>query len=42
MMLVRLARLIGFVLLAIAMLLVGIWCAVAVWYQCSLEPWRTY
>src|SRR5271170_6785632 len=39
--LLRLARLIGFVLLATGMLAVGIWCSVAVWYQCPLEPWRS-
>ena len=39
--LARLARLIGLVLLAIGMSLVGIWCAVAVWYQCPFEPWRS-
>jgi hypothetical protein len=41
MMRVRLARLIRFILLAIAMLLIGIWCAVAVWYQFAHEPWRS-
>jgi hypothetical protein len=39
--LVRLLRLIGFVLLAIGMLLIGLWCTIAVWYQCPLEPWRS-
>jgi Domain of unknown function (DUF4105) len=40
-MLWRLARLIGLVLLALVMLLVGLWCTVAVWYQCTVEPWRS-
>ena len=30
----RLARWIGFALLAIAILLVGVWCSVAIWYRC--------
>jgi len=39
--LLRGARLIGLVLLALVMLLVGLWCTVAVWYQCPTEPWRS-
>ena len=39
--LLRLAQLIGLVLMAIGMLLVGIWWSVAVWYQSTLEPWRS-
>ena len=31
----RLARHIGFILLATAMLLIGVWCSVAIWYQCG-------
>jgi Domain of unknown function (DUF4105) len=30
----RLARWIGFALLAIAILLIGVWCSVAIWYRC--------
>src|SRR5215475_14288909 len=41
MMFVRLARLIGLVVLAIGILLVGVWCSVAVWYQAVCEPWRS-
>ena len=38
----RLARRIGFTLLATAILLIGIWCSVAVWYRCGVgEPWRS-
>jgi len=37
-----LAHRLGFVLLATAMLLVGLWCSLAVWYQCGAgEPWRS-
>jgi hypothetical protein len=37
----RLARRIGFALLAIAVLLIGAWCSVAVWYRCGAgEPLR--
>jgi Domain of unknown function (DUF4105) len=37
----RLARWIGFGLLAIAILLIGAWCSVAVWYRCDAgEPLR--
>ncbi len=37
----RLARWIGFALLAIAILLIGIWCAIAVWYRgAASEPMR--
>jgi Domain of unknown function (DUF4105) len=37
----RLARWIGFTLLAIAILLIGAWCSVAVWYRCGAgEPVR--
>jgi hypothetical protein len=37
----RLARWIGFALLAIAILLIGAWCSVAVWYRCGAgEPVR--
>lgn len=39
--LLRLAQLIGLVLMAIGMVLVGIWWSVAVWYQSTLEPWRS-
>jgi hypothetical protein len=39
----RLTRQIGIVLLAIAMLLLGIWCSVAIWYQCGVgEPVRGF
>jgi hypothetical protein len=39
----RLARRIGFLLLATAMLLIGIWCSVAIWYQCGAsEPVRSF
>jgi hypothetical protein len=31
----RLVRGAGFVLLALAMLLVGLWCSIAIWYQCG-------
>ena len=35
----RLARWIGFALLAVAILLIGVWCSVAVWYRCAAgEP----
>ena len=35
----RLARWIGFALLAIAILLIGAWCSVAIWYRCTAgEP----
>jgi hypothetical protein len=35
----RLARWIGFGLLAIAILSIGVWCSVAVWYRCTVaEP----
>ena len=37
----RLARRSGCVGLAIGMLLIGAWCSIAVWYQCSAEPWRS-
>ena len=30
----RLARWIGFALLAIAILLIGVWCSIAIWYRC--------
>jgi hypothetical protein len=33
----RLARWIGFVLLAVAILFIGVWCSVAVWYRCTAE-----
>jgi hypothetical protein len=33
----RLARWIGFALLAIAMLLIGVWCSVAIWYRCVAD-----
>ena len=37
----RLARWIGFGLLAIAILLIGAWCSIAVWYRCGAgEPLR--
>jgi hypothetical protein len=37
----RLARWIGFALLAIAILLIGAWCSVAIWYRCTAgEPVR--
>jgi hypothetical protein len=37
----RLARWLGFGLLAIAILLIGAWCSVAVWYRCGVgEPLR--
>jgi hypothetical protein len=31
----RLIRSTGFILLALAMLSVGVWCSVAIWYQCG-------
>jgi hypothetical protein len=31
----RLARRIGFALLAIAILLIGVWCSIAIWYRCG-------
>ena len=38
----RLARWIGFALLATAILGIGIWWAIAVWYRCGAgEPWRS-
>jgi hypothetical protein len=38
----RLVRRAGFALLAMIMLLVGLWCSVAVWYQCGAgEPLRS-
>lgn len=38
----RLTRRIGLALLATAILLVGIWCSIAVWYRCGAgEPWRS-
>jgi hypothetical protein len=39
--LLRVARLIGLVLLAIGILLVGLWWSVAVWYRCTLESWHS-
>ena len=37
----RLARWIGFALLAIAILLIGVWCSIAIWYRCAAgEPMR--
>jgi hypothetical protein len=30
----RLARWIGFALLAVAILLIGVWCSIAIWYRC--------
>jgi hypothetical protein len=37
----RLLRGAGFVLLALVMLLVGVWCSIAIWYQCGAgEPLR--
>ena len=37
----RLARWIGFALLAVAILLIGVWCSVAIWYRCPVgEPVR--
>jgi len=37
----RLARWIGSALLAIAILLIGIWCSIAIWYRCAAgEPVR--
>jgi hypothetical protein len=37
----RLVRRTGLALLAIAILLIGIWCSIAVWYRCGAgEPWR--
>jgi hypothetical protein len=38
---VRLARRIGFALLAAAILLIGVWCSLAIWYRCGAgEPLR--
>jgi hypothetical protein len=35
------ARRIGLALLATVILLIGIWCSIAIWYQCGAgEPWR--
>jgi hypothetical protein len=37
----RFVRWIGFVLLAIAILLIGVWCSIAIWYRCPAgEPVR--
>jgi hypothetical protein len=37
----RLARWIGFAVLAIAILLIGVWCSIAIWYRCpGSEPVR--
>ena len=30
----RLTRWIGFALLAVAILLIGVWCSIAIWYRC--------
>jgi Domain of unknown function (DUF4105) len=39
----RLPRLIGLVLLGMAMVLFGVWCSIAVWYQCGAgEPVRGF
>jgi hypothetical protein len=39
----RLVRGAGFVLLALVMLLVGVWCSIAIWYQCGAgEPLRGF
>jgi Domain of unknown function (DUF4105) len=39
----RLSRRIGFVLLAMASLLVGVWCSLAIWYRCgAAEPLRGF
>src|SRR5215472_812608 len=41
--LMRLARRAAFVLLAAAMLLIGLWCSVGIWYQWGAkEPWRSF
>lgn len=38
---VRLGRWIGFVFLAIGILLIGVWCSIAIWYRCPVgEPMR--
>jgi len=38
----RLAHWIGLTLLAVVILAIGVWCALAVWYRCGAgEPWRT-
>jgi hypothetical protein len=37
----RLARSIGFALLALAILVIGVWCSTAIWYRCPIgEPMR--
>jgi hypothetical protein len=37
----RIARWVGFALLAIAILLIGVWCSIAIWYRCPVgEPVR--
>jgi hypothetical protein len=37
----RLASWIGFALLAIAILVIGVWCSIAIWYRCPVgEPMR--
>jgi hypothetical protein len=41
--LISVTRRLGFILLATAILLVGLWCSVAIWYRCGAgEPWHSF